>query len=129
MLAEACGASYERLIPAWFEWQLASAPLRDLARLGVTDVDPGPLRQNPSLADLKYALGPEPLEDGPLRVQWRVNWLRLQLRIALAADATKTMDLLGRVGSASKVIPSTLEGPYLSDARQKGTHVNHQRER
>ena len=116
VLAGACGASYERLIPAWFEWKMASAPQRDLAVLGVTGVDTGPLRQNPSLADLKYALGPEPEEAGPQRDAYLNTLKRLKLTISLATDATRTVDLLPNVGKASLGLPSILKGPYLSDA-------------
>ena len=104
VVADSCGASHEQYIRAWMEYQKAMVPLRDLTLLGVTDVDTGPLSENPGLANLRFSLGPMPPDAGPLQDEWRDLDKRLSFPITVCTDATRTMDLLKGAGDG--------KGPY-----------------
>ena len=117
VLSDSYTAGREQFFRAYLEYQKAMEPLRDLASLGVLDVDMGPLCENIGLADLLFSLGPKPSVAGPQRDEWRALLARLYHEATVCTDATRTMDLLDGAGKASKGLSSHLKG-YLSHERQ-----------
>ena len=118
-VAEAFGSLDEPFVKAWIEYQRTAQPCLDLHRLGVTDIDKGPMCNCPVCANYKISLGPRPPPGDPYLSWWLDAQPRLKLSLSAMMDAAQTLDLKGGVGSASDHIPQELDSMYIIDAQQQ----------